>query len=94
MRAVGSDRKKLAANPHQQHCFLTDMTKQLGSVCKCVLRNAEGKIGTMRIGTGRHSFSFDGAGRVGRYVFVTSNSILAGIDHRLMCLPSAANCFR
>ena len=46
MCAVGSDREKFAANPHQQHRLFTDAAEQLGSVSKFVLRKAEGKIRT------------------------------------------------
>jgi hypothetical protein len=54
MSAVSSDRDKFATNPHKQHWLVTDTAKQLGSVSKCVLRKAEGKIKTTGIGTTRH----------------------------------------
>jgi len=54
MGAVGSDREKFAANPHQQDRLFTDAAEQLGSVSKCVLRKAEAKIRATGIGMSLH----------------------------------------
>ena len=54
MGTVGSDREKFPANPHQQDRLFTDAAEQLGSVSKCVLRQAEAKIRATGIGMSLH----------------------------------------
>ena len=71
MGAVGSDREKLAANPHQQDRLFTDAAEQLGSVSKCVLRKSEAKIRATGIGMSLHLTLSTVRGRDGYIVRAT-----------------------